>query len=177
MVGTKKNNALTLAEEELIVTALQFLSDCGFPLSRRQVKDMVQSYISSVRRRSVFSGGHPGKDWMLAFETHHREALHLRQREALSKSRADGLTEEAVKNFFEDVYMPLLDEHELWGKPGCIWNTDETGFKADKASEKVLITRGAKHAYSRDGMDKSMFTVLFYVCGWRKTSLLSYCQG
>ena len=42
-LGSGGHTALTLEEENLLVDALEYAAECGFPQSRTEVKDMVES--------------------------------------------------------------------------------------------------------------------------------------
>ena len=97
--------------------------------------------------------------------------MRRRRRDGLALARAVGLSKENVDNFFDEVYIPLLRKFNLWEKPWCIWNLDETAFQASRANEKVYVNvKSRKNAYSVEATKtKGCFTVLF--CG----NAVDYC--
>ena len=57
--------------EEKLITALLFTADCGLPLKRNNVKNMVQSYVKASKKNTPFNCGRPGPEWMKLFEQRH----------------------------------------------------------------------------------------------------------
>lgn len=114
-VGSGSRTVLSREEELLVATALQFLARCGFPQDSGDVRDMVQSYLTSLRRHNPFPDNCPGRDWMVLLERRHAHLLTRRNPEFLTKPRAEGLSP-AVLDFF-DKYTSLLDANNLADKP------------------------------------------------------------
>ena len=52
-LGSGGHTALSLEEENLLVDALVYAAECGFPQSRNEVKNMVQSYVKSTRKKNA----------------------------------------------------------------------------------------------------------------------------
>ena len=50
-LGSGRPTVLNVREEKLIVTALLFTADCGLPLKRNNVKNMVQSYVKASKKK------------------------------------------------------------------------------------------------------------------------------
>ena len=76
-IGSGRLTVLNVQEEKLIVTALLFTADCGLPLKRNNVKNMVQSYVKATKKKTPFNSGRPGPDWMKLFEQRHSVILLL----------------------------------------------------------------------------------------------------
>ena len=160
-LGSGNATVLAPAEENLLVEALNYLASCGFPQSRDNLKDMVQSYVLDMKKKTPFKDGRPGKDWVLGFERRHVNNLRRRKREGLCIARAKGMSKNNVKAFY-DLYEKQLKEHNLSDKPWVIFNLDETGLTANKNDHKVYVGAGVKNAYSiTPPGTKAMFTVLF----------------
>lgn len=65
----KRSNCSYKKEEELIFQALKFTANCGYPMNRKDVLDMVQSYLKlQPHRISPFKDNRPGPDWARNFE-------------------------------------------------------------------------------------------------------------
>ncbi|CAL4077478.1 unnamed protein product, partial [Meganyctiphanes norvegica] len=160
ILGTGNNTALNVHEEQLLVEALNYTLKCGFPQTRDDLKDMVQSYVIA-KGKNPFTNGRPGDDWALNFERRHKDTLRRKNREPLSYKRAEGLTRENVDNFYT-LLKQVLDEHNLWDKPWCIANCDETGMSADCVNVKVYVPAGRRHAYGlQPDATKTSYSVLF----------------
>lgn len=161
--GSGGRTVLSAEEESTIVTALEFLSSCGYPQGRQDVKRMVYSYINSIGRKTPFNDGLPGDDWMLLFERRHSDSLKRRKPETLTVARATALTEEVVNTFF-DMYEKKLKENDLLDKPHRIYNLDETGLNTDRRSDAVFVRKQSRDAYIKSPTSgKTTYSVLFAV--------------
>jgi len=162
-IGSGRGFVLTNTEEKLMVEALMYLADRGFPQDREDVKLMVKSYIISTGRNTPFKDDKPGKDWCIAFEKRWKENLGKRKPELLTRARATDLSEETLTKFFE-LYEKTLDENNLSDRPHCIFNLDETGLRTDPTAGKIFVRKSSKTAYYlTPSCGKAMYTVLF--CG------------
>ena len=106
-LGAGRPPVLNVETEKLLVQALLFTADCGLPLNRNNVKNMVQSYVKATNIKTPFNDGRPGPDWMLLFEHRHAVILTRRKPELLTLARAEGLTEKTVNCFF-DLYEKVV---------------------------------------------------------------------
>ena len=163
LIGTGKKTVLEPFEEDMLVEALNYTAKYGFPISRNSLKDMVQSYVLSIGKETSFKDGRPGPDWVLQFERRHRKRLRRRKREGLSDSRATGLTQDNVTQFYE-LYKEIIEEHNVKNKPWLLFNCDETALTADKTNQKVYVGVEVKNAYSLQPTGtKTCYTVLVCV--------------
>lgn len=162
-LGAGGKTVLSFDEECTIATALEFLSKCGFPQGRNEVKDMVQSYIEAIGRKTPFTNNRPGDDWMRLYEQRHADVLKRRKPEILTLARAKGLTVDVVNGFF-DMYEEVLRDNGLSDQPHRIFNLDETGLNTDRRSDAVFVSKKTKDAYIKcPTAGKTMFSVLFCV--------------
>ncbi|KAJ8887888.1 hypothetical protein PR048_007372 [Dryococelus australis] len=93
-----------------------------------------------------------GYDWLKSFLSRNPD-LTVRKAEGVSVARVLGMNKDFVMEYF-DLLRELLSENHLIGKPGHIFNMDETGLPlnnkpgeviAEKSSRSVsLITSGEK---------------------------------
>ena len=79
---------LTAEEEQLIVIALQTLSQLCWPCGPEEVKLMIKSYLDSQNKKTVFKGNTPGEDWMLKFKKKYFDQIHMKKVEVLTPARA-----------------------------------------------------------------------------------------
>ena len=133
---------------------------CGFPQSRNELKDLVQSYIQTSGKKSPFKDGRPGDDWVLLFEKRHRREIGRRKREGLSSARASGLQENNVREFY-DLYEKLIKEKNVHDKPWLIYSCDEIGMTSGKFNGTAYFDKSVKNSYALQPTGtKSMYTVL-----------------
>ena len=191
VLGSGKTCVLTPNEEEMIVMTVEYCGRNGFPVNRAMFVEIVKSFVTHDGRKTPFPGGEPQVGWVSAFEKRWKHRISKRKREGLSKARVAGMSQQNVDNFYETVWSPLIKnkEHNLEVKPWLIWNTDETGFQACRASGKVYVGTKQRNAYCREGSaTKANFTVLFcgnavgqylppYTVYKGKNLWLQWCQG
>ena len=98
-----------------------------------------------------------GKNLLVGFLQCH-PALPIRKAQVTSLARPVGFNQGQVIIFF-NIYKELLTEHEY--RPGCIWNTDETGIEKVQTPAKIVATKGA-HTVGRmaSGERGKLVTVL-----------------
>ncbi|XP_017302857.1 uncharacterized protein LOC108253433 [Diaphorina citri] len=63
--GSGRGTVLQQSEEKYIVEALQFSARCGFLLDRRDVAEMVKTYVQSKGMKSPFNNDTPGYDFKI----------------------------------------------------------------------------------------------------------------
>ena len=148
-------------EEAIIVSALEFTAQFGFPRRRPEVKRMVKSYIQSIGRKRPFKNDNPGEDWMVYFEKRHSEQLNRRKPEILTFARAEGLTTSVLNAFF-DMCEDILDTNNPKNKHHCIFNLGETRLNTNRRSEALFVPKSTKDAYLKSPT-AGKFSVLFCV--------------
>ena len=158
--GTGGKCVFDAEEEEYMCEALIYLAELGFPGNRDYLREVVRSYVIYSGKKTPFPDSKPGLRWVRAFEGRCSERLTIRKREGLSYVRGDALSPENINLFFER-YTKILEKCQVSQRPWCIWNVDETGLQACRASTKVYVGRDVKHAFSiQPGGTKTMYTVL-----------------
>ena len=143
--GPGRKSFLTTDEEKCIVVALQFLGKCGFPFDRRDVLNLVESYLNeNPNSQKPFPNGKPGIEWIRGFEKRWKHELGKRKAEILTKARASDLNEETTGIFFNQ-YEKVLIENDLINEPDRIFNLDEAGLSTDSRSSKVFLKKKPTH--------------------------------
>ena len=131
------------------------------PVGRKTLVHIVQTFIESIGRLSVFKDGSPGTDWIQNFEKRNAHILTRRKPEILTLSRAKSLTVEVRDAFFK-LWLGVLNENDLLEAPDRIFNLDETGLNTDSSSRKVYTKKGVRDVYMmQPTAGKTMYTVLF----------------
>ena len=72
--------------------------------------------------------------------------LSLRTADPLSRVRANALTEENMKAYFDLLERTLID-HGLLNRPACIFNIDESGMSLDVKRLKRVAKKGMKKVH------------------------------
>ena len=146
--GTKPGptTALTLEEENALVSYLVYMANRGFPLTRT----MVKAFAWAIAKRSGNDGRFnqeygPGEHWWANFRKRHPK-LTLRKTDKLERSRAEALNPEVVEEYFK-LLETTLDENGLKNCPRQIYNCDETFLPLDYSREKAVTLRGTKNVY------------------------------
>ncbi|XP_065671687.1 uncharacterized protein LOC136089564 [Hydra vulgaris] len=140
-----------------------YLADKGFPQDREDIKLMVKSYITFIGKKTLFKYDKPGKHWCMSFEKRWNVVLGKRKSELLTKARANDLSLKILTDFFE-LYEKTLNNNNLFDRPHCIFNLDETGLRTDPTAGKIFVRKTSKTAYYiAPSCGKSMYTLLF--CG------------
>lgn len=93
---------LTDKEEKQLVEWILEISRRGFPITKEELKDSVQSYLNHIGRNTCFTQNRPGRDWMNRFINNRHKIISERVAESLTRSRAV-VTEQAVRDWFSEV--------------------------------------------------------------------------
>ena len=92
-LGTGSKTALPFIVEHDIASLIGFMSDCGRPINRKDVQDLVEDFCKTTNRHvPQFTNGRPGLDWCRNFEGRFKHVFVRRKREGLAYQRAVGLS-------------------------------------------------------------------------------------
>uniref|UniRef100_A0A0A9VWV2 Tigger transposable element-derived protein 6 n=1 Tax=Lygus hesperus TaxID=30085 RepID=A0A0A9VWV2_LYGHE len=150
--------ALSSAEEEVICSHLIALASFGFPVTGRELRFLVQSYLNRIDREiKYFRSNLPGRDWTNLFLERHRDKLSVRMSQSVSRARA-GLDQDTINNFFDNLAQELAGV-----PPENLWNYDESNLQDDPGSSKVIVKRGCKHPEIVKNSTKESISIM--VCG------------
>ena len=85
--------------------------------------------------------------------------LSLRKGDALAQPRANAVTPENLKNYF-DLLKKTLNNNDIMNCPHRIYNMDESGMPLDHKPSKVVTLRGTKKVHCRTSGNKAQITIL-----------------
>ena len=71
-----------------------------------------------------------GRHWFQDFMLRNKSKIKFIKEQKLERSRKDGFTETVRMGWFDTVF-DVLQQHNLFDKPGQIYNVDECGFNDD----------------------------------------------
>ena len=149
--GPKK--LLTEEEEGELVAFVRRCATIGYPKSRKDLMSLVQKIMEIKGIQHQISNG-----WWMAFCKRHPN-LTLRAPVALSQARAVATDGEVMDNYF-DLLEKTMIEYDLLGKPGQVFNMDESGFPLNPKSPKGIFEVGTQNAAAVTSGNKAQITVL-----------------
>lgn len=153
---------LTSVEENEIAECLKIMEKNGFGLSKEEVLDLVQIYLKKNNIETRFKDQRPGNDWFLSFKNRHR--LSIKKPQSIEHVRCDQVNPWVVYNFF-DVLEKTVKDLDLKGKPGRIFNCDETSFCHDPSKTKVVGAVGTKSTRKTSSSGRENTSVLLCCSG------------
>lgn len=131
---------LSSEEETRLSDNLKVMNKWGFGLTKNCVLDLVRDYVVENEKQNPFKCNRPGKDWFRAFCK--RTGLSLKKPEVLEGSRHRQSNDPFIIYDFYDKLENAIHDLQLENKPGSIFNCDESGFKIDPTSTKVVAGKG-----------------------------------
>lgn len=132
------------ANENKLVQHIKKAQKYGFPMTVPDVRKLAYNYAESLQINHKFNKekGCAGSDWFRSFFRRHPD-LSIRKAEGVSLGRGEGMNRLDVGNYFT-LLQEILEQNELFDKPGCIYNVDETGLQLNNRPGHVLAEKGAK---------------------------------
>ncbi|XP_051162064.1 uncharacterized protein LOC127282037 [Leptopilina boulardi] len=168
-ISAKKGPALVLTEKEEneLVSWFTMISDKGFTLTKQQLLDSVQLLVNKIeKRKTPFSDGRPGRHWYEKFILRHSK-LTRKIDDNTRERRSAMLSEEKLKNWFNEIKIYLIENELIDIHPSRIFTCDEAAFFLNPEGDKILIQRGSKTVYnlakSNNNNERECLTTMFMV--------------
>ena len=158
LIDTGSKTALPTLIERDIAEVVAFMSDCGNPMDRDRVCDLVQSFCEKMDHSvKQFTNNRPGVDWCRGFESRWSH-IPCRRREGLAYNRQKGLYEHNVKSFYK-LFDDLVKENRICHEN--MYNCDESGFQTNNGGNLLHMKRQNRHNYDMEcDNTKEKFTVM-----------------
>ena len=139
---------LSATDETALCNYITYMSDRGFPLTRKMISTLVVAIAKKSNRETQMNlDKGPSKKWLKRFIKKHPE-LTERRPDNLERARAE-VTKEQIDQYFQ-LLGDTLERLGIRSKPSAIFNCDETGFSGKETYRgKVIVRRGTKHAYQQ----------------------------
>ncbi|XP_031781093.1 uncharacterized protein LOC116416491 [Nasonia vitripennis] len=154
---------LSTEVENEIVSWILYRAEKGYPITKTELLDSVQSYIRNLGDeipKTPFTNDRPGRHWFEKFRLRHPE-ITIRTPQHFTMTLAC-VTEEDLRGWFSDIGVYLKNKGLDKLHPSRVFNCDETNVQLIPKSEKVLAKKGASSAYKIvDGGEKESLTALF----------------
>lgn len=124
-------------EEKLISDTLGTVSDWGFPMSKSDIRSVIEKSVNKQGRNvPQWKDGVPGYDFIEAFAT--RNNLSTRIATNIKRQRA-AIGAPEITEYFNNLREVLSE-----ARASEIFNYDETNITDDPGAKKVLVPRGRK---------------------------------
>jgi hypothetical protein len=165
--------ALPLADEQKLANSLKLLEKWGFGLSRKEILQLVGNYVLSNKVQTPFKNGIPGEDWFLSFKKRYNLSIKVPQSVEYARKKA---TDPFIIFGYFDLLERMLAELNLFDKPQCIWNLDETSLSLDPGAIKVVGERGkpATRTTSTSGRENTTILAMANAAGGKAPPLIIF---
>ena len=146
---------LNKEEEEDLANFIEEVAEVGFGKTRKQIKAMVEQTAreKQLLRKQISDG------WFRRF-LERQPHLCLRRGDRTAAVRMEAMQKKDALDKYFILLKSILDDHDLGGKPGQIYNMDETGIPLDHRSPRVLAKKGSKKVRYCSTGNKSQVTVV-----------------
>ena len=154
---------LSATDETALCNYITYMSDRGFPLTRKMISTLVVAIAKTSNRETQMNLDKkgPSKKWLKRFIKKHPE-LTERRPDNLERARAE-VTKEQIDQYFQ-LLGDTLERLGIRSKPSAIFNCDETGFSGKETYRgKVIVRRGTKHAYQQSVSTKGNDLDKFFI--------------
>ena len=153
------STVLTTEEEDALESYLIYMAQRGFPLTRTMTKAFAWAIAKRSGKADRFNPEYgPSEHWWTNFRKRHPR-LTLRTTDKLERSRAEALSPEIVKEYFETL-KPILERNNLLNLPRQLYNCDETFLPLDFTREKAVTLKNTKYVYAQAHGTTDHITVL-----------------
>ncbi|KAJ8962241.1 hypothetical protein NQ318_018213 [Aromia moschata] len=131
--------------EAKIVKHIINLQKNGFAPTRTDVRAMAFKLAEQlgIKHRFNKESGLAGFPWLQLF-MQRNPTLSVRKAEGVSINRALGMNRKDVDGYFK-LLEQIITENSLIGKPGHIFNMDETGLQLNNKPGHVIAKKGSKN--------------------------------
>ncbi|XP_051164760.1 uncharacterized protein LOC127283741 [Leptopilina boulardi] len=147
----------TVEEESIFRAHIIHLEESGFPVSKMDLKIIVQNYLEqSGRVVSTFKKNIPGEGWISGFLSRHTD-LSQRFASNISKART-AVNEDVINEYINNLSTTINDV-----PPENIFNYDEINFTDDLEKKKIICKKGTKYSETINNSSKSSTSIMF--CG------------
>lgn len=164
----------TVAERKL-VKHVENLQACGFSPTPLTLRTIAFELAKNMGLKQKFNEekGKAGKAWLASF-LERNPTLTVRKAEGVSLARATGMNKPDVNDYF-DLLEKTLTENQLIGKPGSIYNMDETGIQLNNEPGKVIAKKGSKDVMNVTSAEKGETITLISCCNAEGNFIPPYC--
>ena len=149
---------LTLLEEDELSRSLSRCCQIGYTHSKLEVLALVQRILDSKGMKVTINHG-----WWDISRKRHPEFV-LRVPAPVSSARSKATDPDVFSRYFDLLEETIcMKENKLDGKPGQIFNMDESAMRLDPNSPNLVFEKGYHGASCVTTGDKAQITIVAYV--------------
>ncbi len=141
--------------EEVLVQCLEMCAEFQYPLKKRDLQDLVQSYCVTNSVKTRWENDSPGYDWIRSFKDRWRHRVKVNKLSNIKRSRAK-VSPDDIKEFFERL-KPNVEGIP----PTHIFNFDESPIKDDPGAEDAFFAKGQKYYEQVMNHSKAGYSLMF----------------
>ncbi|KAB0804493.1 hypothetical protein PPYR_01463 [Photinus pyralis] len=147
----------------------------GFPLTRDDLRRIAYEYAAQIGIKHRFNNEtkKAGYDWLNAFLRRNPD-ISVRKSEGVSIARSQAMNRQEVEAYFE-LLRTTLEEHNLFDKPGHIYNMDESGLQLNSRPGHVLAAKGSKAVSTVTSTERGETITVIGCCNAEGTVLPPAC--
>lgn len=102
---------LTATEEDILAEMCVLLGLYNRPVTKRQLRNMVKSYLDK-RRETSFKNNNPGRGWMRGFLARHKDRIVIRKPTNIKRSRA-AVSPQEVRDYFARLEKEIRNVNSI----------------------------------------------------------------
>jgi len=141
--------------EEALVQCLEMCAEFQYPLKKRDLQDLVQSYCVTNSVKTRWENNRPGYDWIRSFKERWSHRVKVKKPSNIKRSRAK-VSPDDIKGFFE-----RLKPNVEGVPPTHIFNFDESPIKDDPGAEDAFFAKGQKYYEQVMNHSKVGYSLMF----------------
>ena len=148
---------LSKATEEALVKCLEMCAEFNYPMGKKKLQNLVQSYCVEHQVKTRWDNDRPGKDWIKLFKKRWSHRVKVRRPTNIKRSRAK-VSPKDLRDFMTRI------EPSLEGIPRYnIFNYDESPIRDDPSAEEAFFPKNTRHCEKVQNHSKSSISVMFCV--------------
>lgn len=157
--------------EKKLVIHIKKMQKHGFPLTIDDIRRVAYHFAEQLKLKHKFNANiqKAGYDWFHSFLSRNRD-LSIRKTETVSLARGLGMNRVEVASYF-DLLGSVLEENNLFNKPGSIYNVDETGLQLNNRTGYVVAQKGSKDVHALSSGEKGETISVIASCNAEGTFL------
>lgn len=165
--------AIPEEHERRLANGLRKLETWGFGLSRGEVLNIVEEYVTRNKLKTPFKHNKPGEDWFISFKKRH--LLSIKKPQSVEYARKN-MTDPFIIYPYFNLLKKTLEELSLMDQPDKIWNLDESSLCLDPSKTKVVggIGKTATRTVSSPGRENTTILAAVNAAGKKAPPLILF---
>ena len=134
----------------------------GFPLTKSDILDITFQFCQRLGIEVKFRNGKASQDWWLGFRKRHPQVT-IRKPQGLSIARVIHMNKPTETKFFE-LLEEVYNKYRVFGKPGHVYNTDESGLSLVPGVKAIVGRLGKKDSNQITSGERGQLITVMICC-------------